>query len=191
MESKLDDPGARSDFRYDLSTYPKEHRMELLSHGLTILRAFIQAGCPPQAVDNKPLVPMASFEEWSKVVRGAVVWVTGHDPLATRKQLQQVADRGRTAAAILVAEMHTTFPGEFTARAVAERLYANLLNHVELREALEELCEVKPGQRVSPVQVGTQFRKLRNRVFGGLWLELVQEGDQNKSGKWVIAKDLE
>ena len=57
-----------------LEGYVLDHRVELLTCALTVLVAFFNAGCP------KPtgLIPIASFERWSEIVRNLILWL-GHD----------------------------------------------------------------------------------------------------------------
>ena len=47
--------------------------------GLTVLRAFVVAGRP--GLDK--LTPFGRFEDWSNLVRGALVWLGEPDPAKT------------------------------------------------------------------------------------------------------------
>ena len=59
-------------FKIDpLEGYILKHRTELLSHALTILVAFFNAGCPAP----KGIMPIASFERWSELVRNLLLWL--------------------------------------------------------------------------------------------------------------------
>jgi Bifunctional DNA primase/polymerase, N-terminal len=58
-----------------------EHRSELLSAALTILRAYHVAGRPAQ-----DLPAWGSFEAWSDLVRGAIVWTGAPDPFLTQRR---------------------------------------------------------------------------------------------------------
>jgi hypothetical protein len=82
IEVDTERPQERSGFRYDLDGgYVLEHRSELLSHALTILRAYHAAG--------RPAVPMpswGSFTTWSTLVRGALIWAGAADPFETQKR---------------------------------------------------------------------------------------------------------
>jgi len=80
LETKLADPEQRSDFRHPhLLEWCREHRSDLLVDVLTILRAYVVAGMPDQH-----LPAWGSFEGWSRVVRGALVWAGAPDPWLTR-----------------------------------------------------------------------------------------------------------
>lgn len=75
-------PQERSGFkRPGLKQYAKEHRSDLLSAALTILRAYHCAGRPAQRLPS-----WGSFETWSDLVRGALVWAGCVDPFATQRK---------------------------------------------------------------------------------------------------------
>jgi hypothetical protein len=59
-------------FKIDpLEAYILTNRIELLSAALTVLVAFFNAGCP----NAKGIAPIASFEQWSQLVRNLLLWV--------------------------------------------------------------------------------------------------------------------
>jgi hypothetical protein len=75
-------PQERSGFRYDpIEDYVLDHRAELLSAALTILRAYHVAKRPPQ-----PLPTWGSFTAWSEIVRAALVWTGEADPFLTQRR---------------------------------------------------------------------------------------------------------
>jgi putative DNA primase/helicase len=53
------------------------NRGKYIAAALTVSRAYIAAGCPEQ------LAPLASFDDWSRVVRSALVWLGREDPIKT------------------------------------------------------------------------------------------------------------
>lgn len=92
-------PNLRDGFRYpDLFAVVRERRPELLSSALVILTAFMRAGMPDQG-----LPAWGSFESWSRLVRGALVWAGMPDPAITRHELQANADVETGTKAMLVA----------------------------------------------------------------------------------------
>ena len=54
-----------------------EDRGSYIAAALTIVRAYLAAGCPNQCP------PLASFSDWSRLVRSALVWLGYADPVAT------------------------------------------------------------------------------------------------------------
>lgn len=75
-------PQERQGFRHPkLQRYADEKRSELLTAALTILRAYHCAGRPRQ-----DLPEWGSFESWSDLVRGALVWLGLPDPFLTQRR---------------------------------------------------------------------------------------------------------
>lgn len=52
--------------------------------GLTILKAYHHAGRPEQKIR-----PFGRFEEWSNLVRSAIVWLELPDPCESRKGIEE------------------------------------------------------------------------------------------------------
>ena len=66
----------------DLPNWIREHHRRLLCAALTILSAFCKAGRPAQR-----LKPWGSYEGWSALIRGAIVWLGLPDPEGAREEL--------------------------------------------------------------------------------------------------------
>lgn len=60
----------RREFRVDPANYCMRHRQTMIAAALTIIRGFIAAGSP-----RSGLVPLGTFEEWSKLVMFPVTWL--------------------------------------------------------------------------------------------------------------------
>lgn len=96
-------------FKIDpLETWVLDHRVELISHALTIFIAFFNAGCP------KPtgVAPLASFERWSEIIRNVVLWLGLDD---VRESISQGYEQDDEASEIVhlineltkITELHT------------------------------------------------------------------------------------
>ncbi len=82
IEVDTERPQERTGFvRPLLKEYAGEHRSELLSAALTILRAYHVANRPDQK-----LAAWGSFTAWSALVRGALVWTGLADPFLTQQR---------------------------------------------------------------------------------------------------------
>jgi putative DNA primase/helicase len=81
LDAHVEHPETREFAVPELLPWISERRPELVSAGLTILAGYMLAGAPP------PTSAMGSFEEWNRLVRGAVVWAGIGDPLANRDAL--------------------------------------------------------------------------------------------------------
>lgn len=70
-------------FTRNLYEWIPKHRPALVVAALTALRAYIVAGKPPQ-----PITTFGSFEQWSGLVRSALVWLDEADPNQGRARLE-------------------------------------------------------------------------------------------------------
>lgn len=93
LEVLVEKPQERGGWKHDLvGGYALEHRSELLSAALTILRAYHVAGRPAQQ-----LTPW-TFGVWGRLVRGALVWVGCEDPFTTQARAQAELNEGEHEA---------------------------------------------------------------------------------------------
>ena len=162
----------------DLLAEVTANRPKLVAAGLTILRAFEVAGRPGVA----DLVPFGSFDDWSRRVRAALVWVGEADPCKTREsvrddepEIQELGD--------LLRSIHESRLGWFTAdsllKKVAELQEAELGRDADADEFEE--ADVAPGaamplavESITPKhdrkQLGQYLSTNRERVIDGLRL---------------------
>jgi len=100
LDPKCETPETRV-FAFEPVTVAKERRPALVVAALTVLRAYHVGGRP-----GRP-DPLGSFEDWSNLVRGALIWLGEADPVdtmaevrasdPTTAQLRQVAAAWREA----------------------------------------------------------------------------------------------
>jgi hypothetical protein len=177
-------PEERKGFKHpDLVGWVRSQRPQLLTHALTILVAYCNAGRPTHG-----LTPFGSFEGWSNLVREAVVWVGLPDPCRTRTRLVESSDTTVDSlgqliqawrqydcanAGIVVSDMLATlYRKEFPPSDDAS---------VTMRAALENLVGCPPGKAPAPRQVGNKLRHFRRRVVGGLYLDS-NPNEHNRNG---------
>ncbi len=179
LVSDRENPEDRNDFASeDIIGDTRERRVELLGAALTLVRAFCLARAEPDFEPQK-LPRWGSFEEWSKIVRGAIVWVGEPDPGLTRKDLQTFADSQTSALADFLAgwlQLDSIGLGLTASEAVtkleAEAFYEKgkkTGKHALLLSALGELMRTQDGLP-SASALGYRLRALRGRVLGGLYL---------------------
>ena len=82
LDPKTDRPELRQ-FDYHPLVDARENRGELVAAALTILRAYCVAGMPGQPAK------LQNFEDWSDLVRGALIWIGVGDPAATQERLRE------------------------------------------------------------------------------------------------------
>ena len=152
---------------------------------LTVVRAYVVAGCP------NPRPALASFEDWSRLVRSALVWLGRPDPCDTMnaardddpattnlRQLFHAWDRAVQGNANTSSEMaaHANLRGPH-----------NDLIHSALNEILTDLAsDIRTGQ-IKPKSLGKYLSNNKNRVIDGL--KLVEAGkDRDDKILWKVIK---
>jgi hypothetical protein len=181
LESPEEHPEQRRDFRRPrLLEWVEQERPRLLAAALTLLRAYCVEGRPRQE-----LRAWGSYEGWSALVRGAVVWLGLPDPAETRLLLQSQSDvTAGSMAALLVGlegldpQRHGLTAAEIidwirTAPAPAPEWYA------ELRDAVEALAG-----RLDARALGNRLRSYRRRIFGGRYLD--HAGTLRRAARWAV-----
>jgi hypothetical protein len=179
LEPLTERPEDRDGFRIpELLTHVREHRNELAGAALTILQAYHQAGRP-----SFGLKPWGSFEDWSKLVRNAVFWVTGQD-CDTRINLalraDPTAEAWRTALAELRA-IHGTRP--FTSEQVLGSCALEDPSGATLRAAIEALNMNPKG--LCGRSLGWILHRHEKVVVDGSYLTR-HTGKHKGSWLWVI-----
>ncbi len=169
LESPEEKPERRSGFQHPrLLDWLEGQRRHLLPAALTLLAGYCEAGRPQQG-----LRPWGSYESWSDLVRGTVVWLGLPDPAVTVDGLESAADVECLAAANLVRGL-----GELLAEVGGAATAGEILRYLDgakaepqfasLCAALEELYpRLRPGDLPTTVQLGNKLRSLRGRNFGG------------------------
>lgn len=178
LESQYERPELRNDLKYpDLRAYVPSRRGLLLSAALTILRAYLLAGRPKHG-----LAAWGSYEQWSDLVREAVVFAGLPDPGLTREGLHAVADQDAALMGVILdglARMDSRGKG-MTAAELVERMSAGPREEwAELRAAVEELCG-----KADATAIGYKFREFRSRNFGGRMLSSEPSGKH--AARWQV-----
>jgi hypothetical protein len=90
LESPLENPESRRDFKEkDLLGYVRANRLQLIAACLTVLRHYIVADQPDQK-----LPAFGSFQEWSDLVRSAIVYTGWPDPCEANASLGRLDFEG-------------------------------------------------------------------------------------------------
>ena len=89
LDAAIAQPWLRDGFRHpDLMKWVHEHRSELLSMLLTMVRAWVVAGKPKGTAPR-----IGSFEEWSKTIGGILTYAGVDDFLGNAAELYDNADQ--------------------------------------------------------------------------------------------------
>lgn len=150
---------------------------------LIIVRAYVVAGCPNQ------LPALASFEDWSRLVRSALVWLGKKDPVETMNRARADDPTANMIKNVLVAWHNSVQSIAHTSGEICEQASQSIHGtfvHAALREALIEVAEDKRGG-LNSKKLGHYLARYHNRVTAGLKLITVDEGNAGQK-VWRVVK---
>ena len=146
---------------------------------LTIVRAYVAAGCPSE------LPPLASFEGWSKFVRSPLVWLGCADPVATM-EVARADDPVRQTLEALLSAWHEAFGTDgLTVGELKQSLVADPSEHAELSRVVSEIALVR-GSIDSRV-LGKFLSKVEKRIASDLKLVSVED-KHAKQKRWSVQR---
>lgn len=155
----------------------------LLVAALTVLRAYQVAGRPDQGLPRWP-----GFEQWSAVVRSAVVWSGLPDPVSSAPSMPRpISPTAATIADLLVgwSELAQEFPGGCSARQALDTLErAPAEAYPRLRQALEVLAPGPLGDRGTADRLGRSLTRFRDEQHEGR--AIVRVGSGNQGNRWAV-----
>ena len=157
-------PEERGGFlHYPLLPWLRQERPRLLAAALTVLKAYILAGCPSQG-----LRALGSFEAWSGLVRSAIVRCGLPDPVEAIIAKDQDADSDYGPHVRLI-RAWAQFGAVGSSAAAAIR---GLHPDSELGQALSEFVRTKDGKFPDGKAIGYRFR-----AIDGKWRALPPSED--------------
>jgi len=163
LAAMQENPEERTDFEHcNLLAWVAENRPRLAIAALTILRAYFVAGRPVQ-----PGGVWGSYESWSELVRGAIVWAGLADPLKTR-ETAKADDQSSSIVRGLIGGLIEIDQsgGGLTVREIVTALNSAKDNEfTSMREVVTEHATTKgniDGRRLTYV-----FRRYKGRVANG------------------------
>lgn len=171
LEPIEDRPESRTGFKHSpLLPWVRKHRGRLVVAALTVLRAHALAGRP------NDVGGWGSFEEFAKVVLGAITWAGGANPTATRAELLETADHDAERVRVLVNGWRRHDPGQ--AGLTVRQLIDKSAGDFELRAALADLNKDLDAEKIAKA-----LHKFKGRRVDGFRLEHLPK---NQFGRpWV------
>jgi putative DNA primase/helicase len=159
----------------------KRDRAAFVRDALTVLRAYIIAGCPD------PVPALGSFAGWSKLVPSALVWLGERNPIDTMETVRQADPQRNALVAIL-----KLWEAEFAAREMTAR---EVIEHADkhdgsgyfsksFRDALTDIAEERSRKQRGTLSVrglGYWLRKMQGRVVGSPGARFISTGS-NREG---------
>jgi putative DNA primase/helicase len=176
LDAKMERPELR-EFEFDPFRQVLEDRGRYVAAALTIVRSYLVSG------DKMSLPPIASFEDWSRTVRAALVWLGKEDPC---KSMEEARDDDPVLADLHEVLVHAVpvvqVNRQFIVREIAEASgewvkdeYGNpiRLAHPDLREALMRVAAGK--NEINTRVLGKWLSANEGRVVGGLRFSRAKE----------------
>jgi hypothetical protein len=171
LSSDLERPELREEFKHPgLLGWVAEHRKHLFNCCLCLLMEYCAAGRP------KPdrMEAWGGYEEWSDLVRGAIVWAGLPDPVKNREQLIY-SDTDHDVGKMLVEGLDELGQdkGFLTCQEIIDELYApgktitEMQKYSTLREAIEIASSSNRRGNPTAKSLGWILKRYRGRVFDG------------------------
>lgn len=181
LDPRCEHPEQRTGWRYPrVAEHVAAHRAELRAAALCVLCWYCAEGRPPAPVD---LAAWGSYEEWSGLVRQALVWLGEPDPCGTAERVRAEADPEADARREALALWWQQWPeASLTALDVAAGASA------ELVVALAGCGARTRGEQLDPRGLGYALRALRGRIMGGLVLESLGSGGSQHVTRWRVVR---
>ena len=180
-------PELRSGFKYDpIKDHVLAHRSRYLSAALTILRAYLMAGSPPQGGRIK-----GSFEAWTRAVRDPLMWVGLEDCERAPDDPDRPMDADSDELAALLAALWEVYAGqEFTVGQLVDDAFPRHDDMMtpakrELRDVLSGMA--KRGDKPTKQGVGIKLKGYRERWINDTAL-FSERDSHRKIHIWRITK---
>ena len=146
---------------------------------LTILRAHALA----KYEGAKGLTPFIGFDDWSKVVRGALVWLGKADPVKSLDVGRDEDPERNAQLAFIEALYAVNVDSEAKALTVAQMSETlHQPSHKTLKEALQDYIDVTGN--LNATNVGKWFAQFKGRMFGRKRLLSIPAGKGRQ--KWFV-----
>jgi hypothetical protein len=177
LMTPLEIPHERADLAVaDLRQHLVKHRGELLRHALVILKA--------HAIPGRPVgwkAPLGSFEEWDKIVRGAVWFATGNDCLETQRKATRESPERLEKFALLTG--WAKLPNGITDGHTVHEAISTVMSMPDLYPGLHELFRTSlwNGKRVDANRLAYRLRSLKGTPIEKMTLERAGENDAGTS----------
>lgn len=160
----LDNPAERSGFKIDdMDSYIPAHRAELFGAALTMIRAWLLSGRTVESLGDAWGGRWGGFNDWDRVVRGAIVFAGFADPIAAKATRVTPTIHEGASDLVLGLEQAIVDMGEREVR-VSDLHTALAENDTARKEAHGYAGSALPTLRFVPLRKG--FASLMPRLKG-------------------------
>jgi putative DNA primase/helicase len=178
LDAKVERPGSRK-FSVDVVKETRARRGELVVAVLTILRAWHIARAAGERVNN--IDPFGGFDDWSRQVREALIWLGQADPNDTMNKAKENDPAHEELVAVLLQwEKHIGIGSPYT----VQEVIAYAVNTPTFYTALMNVAASKSGAMVSNDRLGRWLKQVEGKICNGL--RLVRVGNQHGYPTWSL-----
>lgn len=169
LDARCERPDER-EFSFDALELARRKRAELVAAALTIVRAYLCAGTPGRAS------AMGSFEDWSNIIRSALIWVNMGDCRGDVDEIR-AEDPEKEALAELIEALPST---AFTAKEIRDLVGQD----PDLRSALSQFFD---KGAFSAKRFGRFLLRYRGTIVGGKSIEKLSDG--RCGATWFVSQN--
>jgi primase-polymerase (primpol)-like protein len=180
LVSDLERPEEREDIAIpDLRKHIMQRRAELVRDALTILSAHALDG-----YSDAPKAPLGSFEQWDRIVRGAVLYAYGIDPCHTRRAAADEAPARLTRLALL--EGWKELPGGLLSGVTAAKAVKFVEENKDLYDTLRNalLQHGRDGKLAQSRSLGHIIKGMKGNTIEGM--KFVEAGKEHGTVLWKV-----
>ena len=173
MDAGCENPELR-EFKRELVPWAIENRPALVNAALTILSCYRRAGSPlPEGFK-----PLGSFEEWSRVVCGSLMWLGEPDPREAMND-NRANDPKRLLLSRFLTGLDDLFGKEWmTCGAIMEGARAANERVPALVDAIDEITVKARDEHGAKTSLGKWLDAQKGRIVDGLRLEVSRDTDR-------------
>ena len=186
LEAQTEFPERRAGFKHqDLKGKVIRERPQLLMDVLAVLKGRVD-----QQEFEEPIASYGSFDGWSHLVRGALLWLDYPDPLQTQQRIRENSDEDRETICMLLRLLSDTYMArEFNTRNAFEeskRSREIYDGNPRLWDTIEAALDAKPEVAL----LSKLFSQIEGRIFNGYRLRKSRR--RNSRGRlWRIERVTE
>jgi putative DNA primase/helicase len=173
-------------FSRNLYEWIPKHRPALVVAALTALRAYLVAGRPRQ-----PIATFGSFEQWSDLVRSALVWLGEADPNQGRARLETTDSIGAKLRGLMMVWYAAFKTAPATGKEAVSRAHEKAWvdgretrAYLALHEVLSEYFSDRRGE-ISARLLGEFLKRYARRIEHGARFEPAEKYGTRQ--KWRVA----
>jgi hypothetical protein len=194
LDAQVERPELRR-FRFNVIEEVREERAALAVAALTVVRAYLLSGAGEQAI------PLGGYEEWSHMVRDALIWLDEPDPVDVMERVRAADPLLADLKAVVAAWQGLFEDRQVLVRQVVAKAQETLLPqeqeqdsgnpyvNPELRDALAAVAGDDRGN-ISTRRLGYWLRSNKDKVvlLAGVSYRLTQAGVEHRTATWQVVK---